>query len=279
MKLLLRIMVVAMMMMGTQAAHAQKVGVSLAGGAALGYAHLGFLQAMDEAGIKPDCLVGTSMGAIIGMLYAAGNSPEDILQFIKDEEMDRLTGVVLFSWHKKGGLISTNHIQKTLLKYVPHNSFDSLKCSFYCCSFNMDSLKPVYKGSGGDLVKYVMASSAVPVVFSPVWIDSCPHVDGGIYDNMPIQPLLDEQCDIRIGSLLLLEKPQPKRDVVSLWLRSLFSIPALNSFQHADLFTDVIKIDPQDYWLLDFKYVDELYQIGYEAGKEYFSTHDVGSGK
>ena len=80
-------MVIAMMMMGTHTAHSQKVGVSLAGGAALGYAHLGFLQAMDEAGIKPDCIVGTSMGAIVGMLYAAGNSPEEILQYIKDEEL------------------------------------------------------------------------------------------------------------------------------------------------------------------------------------------------
>lgn len=276
---MLRIMVIAMMMMGTHTAHSQKVGVSLAGGAALGYAHLGFLQAMDEAGIKPDCIVGTSMGAIVGMLYAAGNSPEEILQYIKDEEMDRLTGIVLFSWHRKGGLISTNRIQKTLLKYVPHNSFDSLKYPFYCCSFNVDSLKPVYKGSGGDLVKYVMASSAVPIVFSPVWIDGSPYVDGGIYDNMPIQPLLDERCDIRIGSLLLLEKPQPKRDIASLWLRPAFSIPYMNSFQHADMFTDVVMIDPQDYWLFDFKYVDELYKIGYDAGKEYFNTHEIGSSK
>lgn len=279
MKRLLHFIVVVMMILGTQTAHAQKIGVSLAGGAALGYAHLGFLQAMDEAGIKPDCVAGTSMGAIIGMLYAAGYSPEDIMQFIKDEEMDRLAGVVIFGWHKKGGLIGTEHIQKTLLKYVPHNSFDSLKCRFYCCTFNVDSLHPVYKGTGGDLVKYVMASSAVPIVFSPVWIDNCPHVDGGVYDNLPIQPLLDEQCDIRIGSLLLLEKPQAKRDVVSLWLRSVFSIPYMNSLQHVDQFTDIIKIDPQDYWLIDFKYVDDLYQIGYETGKEYFNTHDIGSRK
>ena len=272
-------MVIAMMIMGTHTAHAQKVGVSLAGGAALGYAHLGFLQAMDEAGVKPDCIVGTSMGAIIGMLYAAGYSPEEILQFIKDEEMDQLTGIVFFSLHKKGGFISTDRIQKMLLKYVPHNSFDSLKCRFYCCSFNVDSIKPVYKGSGDNLVKYVMASSAVPIVFSPVWINDCPHVDGGVYDNLPIQPLLDEQCDIRIGSLLLLEKPQQKHDVASLWLRSVFSVPFMNSFQHVDQFTDIIKIDPQEYRLIDFKHVDELYQIGYEAGKEYFNTHDISSRK
>lgn len=275
MKRLLQVLVVVMMV-AVHPVCAQKIGVSLAGGAALGYAHLGLLKAMDEAGIKPDCIVGTSMGAIVGMLYAAGYSPEEILQFIKDEKMDRLTGIVIFGQHRTGGLISTDHIQKVLLKYVPHNNFDSLKYRFYCCSFNVDSLRPVYKGEGDGLVKYVMASSAIPMVFSPVWIDNNPYVDGGIYDNMPIQPLLDEKCDVRIGSLLLIEKPQSKRDIFSLWVRSVVCGPFMTSFLNVEQFTDVVMVDPEEYWLFDFNYVDELFQIGYEAGKEYFSTYYIG---
>ena len=60
-----------------------KTGISLCGGAALGYAHLGFLQAMEEAGIRPDCIAGTSMGAIMGMMYAAGYKPQEIKEIVK----------------------------------------------------------------------------------------------------------------------------------------------------------------------------------------------------
>ena len=84
--------VFVMIMLSTafSGAKAQKVGVALSGGAALGYAHLGVLQAMEEAGIRPECVSGTSMGAVMGMMYAAGYKPQEIKEIIKKEHFDHL---------------------------------------------------------------------------------------------------------------------------------------------------------------------------------------------
>jgi len=251
---------------------AQKTGLSLAGGAALGYTHLGFLQAMEDADIKPDCIVGTSMGAIMGMMYAAGYSPLEIKQIIKDEHMDQLLYLAKPGKSHRGGLISTNPIQDVLLKYVPHNNFDSLKTRFYCCTFNMDSLKPVYQGHGPNLVSYVMASASMPFIFAPTQIDSCYYVDGGIHDNMPIIPLMDEECTRRIASFLILEKPGKYRNIHTIWLHAFNYSSYITAFKNLHLFTDVITIDPEELWLKDFKAVDRLYDIGYKSGKQYFKA-------
>lgn len=250
---------------------AQKVGVSLSGGAALGYAHLGVLQAMEEAGIHPDCISGTSMGAIMGMMYAAGYKPQEIKDIIKKEHFDRLWGLLSASMPKRGGVIPMDRIRKVLLKYVPHNSFDSLKIRFYCCSFDITNLRPIYRGSGEQLVSYVLASAAIPGVFVPQHLDGVYLVDGGVGDNLPVKPLLSEQCDVRIGSHLLLEKPSSQIVPETIVLRAIsYKALATVDFQLSNL-TDLITIDPEDFRMTDFNKVDELFEIGYQAAKRYFS--------
>lgn len=249
---------------------AQKVGVSLSGGGALGYAHIGFLQAMDEAGIQPSCISGTSMGAIIGMMYAAGYTPAEIKTLVHEEKMDRILRLFRLDFRRNGGLMGTEHIQKILLKYVPHNSFDSLKIKFYCCSSDMNHLTPHYQCSGGRLMEYVMSSAAIPGIFAPVVIDSIYYFDGGFHDNLPVKPLMDEQCDVRIGSYLLLEKPEDVRSLKKLWLHAYHYSAFATAQNSLPRLTDVITINPQSYWIDDFKNLDELYEIGYRAGKEYF---------
>lgn len=249
---------------------AQKTGISLSGGAALGYAHLGFLQAMDEAGIQADCICGTSMGAIMGMMYAAGYRPQEIKEIIKKEHMDRIGGLIRPGLKHKGGLISTRHLEKTLLKYVPHNSFDSLKTRFYCCSFDMNHLKAVYRGSGDSLVLHVLASAAMPGIFAPIQLDGAYCVDGGLHDNLPVQPLLDEGCSVRIASYLLIEQASENKKVKDLWLHAYSYCTFSTAFPQLDRFTDIVSIDPGNVWLTDFKKIDELFEAGYRAGKQYF---------
>ena len=252
----------------------KKIGISLSGGSALGYAHLGFLQAMEESGIQPDCVVGTSMGAIIGMMYAAGYKPQQIKDIIRKEKMDSLIRLVFPNTPKLGGLMGSSRIQKILKKYVPDNSFEALKTKFYCCVSNMDTLLPEYHGTGNQLVEYVMASASMPGVFAPMKIDGQYYVDGGIHDHQPVQPLLDENCDVRMASLLQLVKPGRKK-VSLIWMYA-FLYCSYNTYQHNTKdFTDIITIDPGKYWLSDFKALDALYNIGYKAGKKYFSEHNI----
>ena len=246
-----------------------KIGISLSGGAAIGYAHLGLLQAAEEAGFKPDCVAGTSMGAIMGMMYAAGYSPQQIRQIIKDEKMDNLFHVAFPSVPKPGGFVSTSRIQRILRKYVPDNSFESLKTKFYCCASNMETLQAEYHGSGNQLVQCVMASAAIPGIFAPVKVNGTYLLDGGIQDHLPVKPLIDEGCDVRIGSCLLIEKPGKKK-LYQLWIHAALYASFSTCQRTIGQFTDVIMVDPGKYRLSDFKALDALYDIGYKAGKEHF---------
>lgn len=252
---------------------AQKTGVSLSGGAALGYAHLGFLQAMDEAGIRPDCICGTSMGAIMGMFYAAGYKPQEIKEIAKKEHMDRIYGLSRFSLKHKGGLLNTRHIEKILRKYIPHNNFDSLPIRFYCCTSDMNHLKAIYKGSGDSLISYVVASAAVPGIFAPIQIDGAYCMDGGIHDNLPALPLIAEQCEVRIASLLLTEQASDNKKLKNLWMHAYSYSGYATGLAQLDKFTDIVRIDPGGYWLTDFRKIEELYDIGYRTGKAYFESH------
>ena len=246
-----------------------KIGISLSGGAAIGYAHLGLLQAAEEAGFKPDCVAGTSMGAIMGMMYAAGYSPLQIRQIIKDEKMDNLFHVAFPSVPKPGGFVSTSRIQRILKKYVPDNSFESLKTKFYCCASNMETLQAEYHCSGDQLVQCVMASAAIPGIFAPVKVNGTYLLDGGIQDHLPVKPLIDEGCDVRIGSCLLIEKPGKKK-LYQLWIHAALYASFSTCQRTIGQFTDVIMVDPGKYRLSDFKALDALYDIGYKAGKEHF---------
>lgn len=252
----------------------KKIGISLSGGSALGYAHLGLLQAMEEAGIYPDCVVGTSMGAIIGMMYAAGYKPLQIKDIIKKEKMDSLIHLVFPNTPKLGGLVGSSRIRKILKKYVPYNSFEKLPTKFYCCVSNMDTLLPEYHGSGDKLVEYVMASASMPGVFAPMKINGQYYVDGGIHDHLPVQPLIDEGCDVRVGSLLEVVKPGKKK-VALIWLHAFLYCSYITYQQTIEHFTDVITIDPGKYWLSDFKALDSIYSIGYKAGKKYLKEHNL----
>ena len=265
------IFVMIMLSTAFSGAKAQKVGVALSGGAALGYAHLGVLQAMEEAGIRPECVSGTSMGAVMGMMYAAGYKPQEIKEIVKKEHFDRLLGLVPLSVPRRGGLIPMSRIRRVLLKYVPHDSFDSLAIRFYCCTFDVNRLQPVYMGKGDSLVRYVCASAAIPTLFSPIRINGNYCVDGGVCDNLPVRPLLEEGCDVRIGVNLLLEKPGRPMLAETIGLHALSYCVFATSQSSLEQLTGLVTIDPGEYWMTDFNKVDELYEIGYQAGKRYFA--------
>lgn len=254
--------------------NAQRVGVSLCGGGALGYAHMGFLQALDEEGVHPSAVVGTSMGAIMGMMYCAGYSPQQILSIVKKEKMDRLITIAKPSL-RLDGLVSTKPIQDVLLKYVPHNSFDSLDVPFYCCVANISALKPHYCSVGNQLVQCVMASAAIPGIFSPVPLFGGYCVDGSVFDQMPILPLQEERCDITIGALLKVEKPRTDLKTNFVWLHAISAACYHSVTTTIPQFTHVVEIDLGNYWMLDFDKVDQLYQMGYEAGKKYFANNPM----
>ena len=165
----------------------QEFGLVLSGGGALGLAHIGAIKALEEAGIEPAWVAGSSMGAIIGVMYAAGYSADEIMQIVKDERLYKVGRLIRLQSALCNSGMSTH---KTLLhELIPHNSFDSLERRFMVCVTDVERGEPVYRYEGDNLAEYVAASASIPGLFEPVVIDSVRYVDGGVTDNLPAKSL------------------------------------------------------------------------------------------
>lgn len=247
-----------------------QLGVALCGGSAFGYAHLGFLQALADAGVRVDRVSGTSMGAIVGMFYAAGYSPREIVDIIKKERMVKKTRVFKPNLKYDGGMADYSHLRKMMAKYIPYNSFDSLKIPFYCCAADMNHLKPVYVSSGGNLREWVTASASVPRVFAPVMIDSVYYVDGYIFNNLPVEPLIEAGCNMTIGLYIQRDTVMERIDDPGIISSRAFAVNSnLCTLDHVHLCTYGVAIKVGKLGKLDFNKIDEFFDYGYQAGKEF----------
>ena len=117
----------------------ETLGLCLSGGGALGFAHIGVLKSLEEHGIFPTHIVGSSMGCIIGTLYAAGFSPDDMLLMIKEDKLYKITKLMTFRpSFLKSGLSSHNILQSLIRELIPHNSFENLKEKLHICVVNLN---------------------------------------------------------------------------------------------------------------------------------------------
>lgn len=220
-----------------------KVGLVLSGGGAKGLAHIGVIKVLEEYGIKPDIVTGTSMGSIVGSMYAAGYSVEEMTeinrtanwdQLLTDDIQLRKVGMEEKAEIKKylfeipiqdnkinlpAGLIEGHHLENyfsELFWPLPnHLDFDSLPVPFRCMSVDLLSGNTIEHKSG-DLVRSVRASMSIPTVFSPVQMDSMLLVDGGVTKNFPVQEAIDLGADIIIGVYVGFDKNATAKDLGSM---------------------------------------------------------------
>lgn len=177
-----------------------KIGICLSGGGALGYAHIGVLQALEDNHIFPEAISGSSMGSMIGTLYAAGYTPAQMLQFIKDGKLYKITNIMSFQpafW--KSGLSSHQTILKLMNEMIPNNSFEKLEKKMHICVSNLSTGTWEIIAQGQNLDSWVAASCSIPGVFNAMKINDMFYVDGGLLNNLPSQPLR-ETCEYVIGS-------------------------------------------------------------------------------
>lgn len=171
-----------------------KVGIVLSGGGIRGISHLGVLKALTEAGIIFHKISGTSAGSIAGALFAQGHDPYQVLElFLK-------TRLIKYLRPSLGtpGLLTLESTKKLFLEYLPHNSFEKLRIPLVITATDFSVGKLEYF-SKGELIPAILASSTIPGIFKPVSINSHLYVDGGVMNNFPVEPLLDD-CDFIIGS-------------------------------------------------------------------------------
>ena len=170
-----------------------KTGLVLSGGGAWGYAHLGLLQAMEEYKIVPDIISGTSMGALIGALYADGYSAQEIIEIAESINFLHFAGIYL----PTRGLLEMKWPEKLLTTVLRVDTFEKLRTPLVVTAVNLSKGEVVHFRSG-TIIDKIIASASVPILFKPVVIDGDDYVDGGLLDNFPVATIRDE-CEKIIG--------------------------------------------------------------------------------
>ncbi|MEI8272321.1 MAG: patatin-like phospholipase family protein [Paludibacter sp.] len=253
----------------------ETVGLCLSGGGALGFAHIGVIQSLEDHGIQPTHIVGSSMGAIVGTLYAAGYSPTQMLQLIKDDKLYKVTKLMTF--HPsffKSGLSDHNLLRSLIHELIPHNSFEGLEKKMHVCVVNLNIAEWEIIEAGNELDKWVAASASIPGIFETVSKGEIYYVDGGLLNNLPAQGIT-EFCKTIIGVDVIPHKvpAQLKKPIDTL----AFSIRAMqhqNSKEGRDLCRYLI--EPQaieEFHEFSFDSYQAIYQYGYSAATKYIVEH------
>ncbi len=274
----------------------EKVGLVLSGGGAKGLAHIGVLKALEEHDIPVDYITGTSIGALIGGLYGSGFSVDSIINIVTssdfknwasgeiDDEYDfyykkRRPNASWISfrftidsiWRPKfpTHLISPYQMDFAGMKYFSkidvacNNNFDSLYIPFRSVAADIEKKEPVVLRQG-NLYDAIRASLTYPFVFEPIKIDGRLLFDGGIYNNFPIDVMMEDfQPDYVIGSAVGMVIRQLQKDDVRSHLENLLVFPT--DYEVPDTLGLTIRPDVPEIGLTDFGQAQKLIDLGYEA--------------
>lgn len=248
----------------------KKLGFALGAGGSRGVAHIGFLQAMEEAELRPDYITGCSMGSIVGSAYASGMTIEQMKTAVHKLRLWDLIAPT----GKRGGLFETKKVRKLLTRYIGDIEFSDLKIPFRCIAVDMIS-QQVVEFSEGKLLDAVIASSSIPSIFCPMEKDGMRLIDGGILERVPYPQVKNMGADIVVavdvlGNLSTKEKCPNTLGVL------LETIDIMDNYRtkirkdaNEDLYDFWIEPDlgSMNQYLL--KEVKKAYEKGYKIGKEY----------
>ncbi len=278
----------------------KKIGLVLSGGGAKGLAHIGALKVIEEAGVKIDYIGGTSMGAIVGALYASGytadqldsifratdftnliqdNLPRSAKTFYEKEDSERYALTLPFDGFKvsvppaySGGQNIYNELVRILYHVKDIDDFSQLPIPFVCIATDIETGKEVILNSG-YLPEAVMASGALPSLFEPAIIDDKVLIDGGVVNNYPIEKVREMGADIIIG----VDVQHGLSDRSSLLSATEILLQINNYRSVANMIekttdTDIyIKPNIENYSAIDFNKVDEIMKTGELAAREKYN--------
>ncbi len=284
------------------AANAQSVGLVLSGGGAKGITHIGIIQALEENGIPIDYITGTSIGAIIGALYAMGYTPEEMLDLIGSKEFQQCySGEIdkdnlyyikqndptpaLYSIKANIGdsitvvqalplsIIDPVHMNIKILELCAQataackENFDSLFVPFRCVASDVYNKRELVF-SQGDLGNSVRASMTFPFVFRPIKINGVLAYDGGIYNNFPVNVMESAfQPDFIIGSAVSSNKEQPATDDIVAQVSSM--IMQASNYTLSNENGILMNFDLEgEVGLLDFDKSQYLFELGYATAMQ-----------
>lgn len=273
----------------------QRVGLVLSGGGATGLAHIGVLKALEEKGIPIDYITGTSAGALVGSLYSAGFSPQEIEKYVLSDEFQLMSkgklkstqhflykedendaSLVNFSFSGDSILkksLPTNFITSSFLDFEMmkilgttsasnYNNFDSLFIPFRCVASDIRNKKSIVF-SNGSLNQAVRASMTFPFYFNPIRVNGILLFDGGLYNNFPADIMYNDfNPDFIIGSNVSNNAPPPMEDdLISQFTNMLVSYSDFTLPCDAG----IMILPNSDISTFEFDEVKNAIQIGYQT--------------
>lgn len=280
--------------------NAQKVGLVLSGGGARGITHIGVIKALEENNIPIDYIAGTSMGAIVGSLYAMGYNADDIIEVLKSEDFKRWsTGDIdpkysfffrssdpkptiaelyfdlqhLDSLKFKPSFLPTNIVSPRQMNYafvelfsranaLARGNFDNLLVPFRCVAADIYNKEAVVL-KDGDLGDAVRASMTFPFMFKPIKINNQLLFDGGIFNNFPVNVMRsDFKPDVIIGSVVSNNPPKPGENDIIKQIENMIVNRSDYSLNDDEGVLLSFKLDNVS--TFDFSKIDELVQVGYD---------------
>ncbi len=280
--------------------HRPKIGLVLSGGGAKGLAHIGVLKAIDQAGLKIDYVTGTSMGSILGAMYAAGYSGEQIEEIArgmdwgsamgtavnykqlsyehKEEHEEFLLELPLVKWKilPPLGFIEPQELNmkfsEVFFPVYKVKDFDDLDIPFKCVATDISTGEAVVLDKG-DIAFAVRSSMAIPGIFTATQLnDSVKLVDGGVVRNFPVRDIRDMGADIVIGVNLFsgLSSTEDLNNMIDITMQVMNLMDAQDLKEEKQMCDILIEPDVSNYSAASFSSSEEILAIGDTIGQVYF---------
>lgn len=232
----------------------------LSGGAARGIAHLGILQAMEEAGIRPSVISGVSAGAIVGAFYCSGYPPKKILEIAKKTPFVRT-----FRPTRSPGLLKLSKAEELFHEYLKTEHFENLDIPLIISATDVDLAQTVYF-STGKIIPPLLGSSSFPPFFRPVNYNGMTLSDGGLINNLPVEPVKDYQLVLGVNVNIVRSSP----DTFAQYSEWVATVVVTNNIQESKKLCHVFFEPPgmKEFRIIDIGKADEMFEIGYLYARE-----------
>lgn len=243
-----------------------KLGLALSGGGAKGFAHIGVFKLLEECGLKPDVIVGTSVGSLMGALFADGYTADEIKELFSGREFSEFAQLQL----PKSGLFDSKRFRHFLRRHLRAKTFEELKTPLIVMATDLDNGES-HEFRSGPIVEAVTASCSIPIIFSPVVINGVHYVDGGLFHNFPVS-IIRNLCERVIGvNVSPLVSQKYKQTIFHIAERSYHYMFRANTIEDREMCDVLIEAEEFGmYKTFDLENVDQISKIGYSAAVRAF---------
>jgi NTE family protein len=246
-----------------------KVGLALSGGAVRGMTHIGVLKYLEERGIEVDMIAGTSAGSLVGALYAAGKSAGEIQEIALDIHWRDIIKYVYSVSFPRKGLINIEFLEKVINKYLGSATFEELQKPLIIVAVDLIRNRAVHMKTG-EITSAIMASCAIPGIFTPVKREGLTLVDGGVLQNIPTAPLVEAgvkniiAVDLNARSF---PAEEPK-NIFDILYRTLYMMAKEKDKENRGQATFLIEPELDHVSLWDLDKTRELIDLGYKEAQK-----------